>query len=121
MTFPFSMPLNLTGGSAGPVNSNPQSTDAFSMPFSTPFNFDGSGWNVTLGSTGTSNTATGNKNANGTTQSANPTATATQTPNNTNTSAVPRNTGYTAGGMQSGELPLIAGAIGLFLILSHAL
>jgi hypothetical protein len=64
--------LSLSAGGGGPSGSS--SNAGVMTPISNPFNFDHSGWNVTLGSSGVSNTAQGNKDANATAQTGAPAA-----------------------------------------------
>jgi hypothetical protein len=63
-------PISLSAGGGGPSGSS--SNAGVMTPISNPFNFDHSGWNVTLGSSGVSNTAQGNKDANATSQTGTP-------------------------------------------------
>lgn len=65
-------PISLSAGGGGPSGSS--SNAGVMTPISNPFNFDHSGWNVTLGSSGISNTAQGNKDANATSQTGTPAA-----------------------------------------------
>lgn len=58
--------LNLSAGGGGP--SGATSNAGVSTPISNPFNFDHSGWVVQVNSDGNTVSATGNKDANQTTQ-----------------------------------------------------
>lgn len=60
---PFNLSLSAGGGGPSGVNSD----NGFGTPISTPFNFDHSGWVVNFGD-GNSTTATGNRDANQTSQ-----------------------------------------------------
>lgn len=59
------MPLQLSAGGGGP--STATSNAGVGTPIGNPFNFDGSGWVINFGN-GNSTTASGNKDANGMTQ-----------------------------------------------------
>lgn len=59
------MPLQLSAGGGGPGYAT--SNAGVGTPISNPFNFDGSGWVINFGN-GNSTTASGNKDANSTTQ-----------------------------------------------------
>lgn len=64
VTMPAMPSLSL---SAGGGTSGSSSNAGVSVPINTPFNFDGSGWVINFGD-GNSTTATGNKDANASTQ-----------------------------------------------------
>lgn len=103
--------LSLTGGAggaAGPASGT--ANNGLSLPVSTPYDFDGSGWVVNMGSPGASTTAGGNAGANATQQTANPTASG-------------GTGGASAAGFNLGgnTVPLLLAALGLFLVLSHKL
>lgn len=106
--------LSLTGGAggaAGPASGT--ANNGISMPLSTPFNFDDSGWVVNMGSPGASTTAGGNAGANATQQTANPVASGS-----TGTGQAASVAGLNLGG---NTVPLMIAALGLFLVLSHKL
>lgn len=55
-------PLQLSAGGGGP--SGATANNGIDTDLSNPFNFDNSGWNVTINSRGTSQSAQGNQDAN---------------------------------------------------------
>lgn len=59
------LPISLSAGGGGPSGSS--SNAGIGTPIGNPFNFDSSGWVVNFGN-GNSTTASGNKDANGMTQ-----------------------------------------------------
>ncbi len=119
------------GGAAGPATGT--SNNGISMPNSLPVNIDGSGWVINFGN-GNSSKAGGNTGANQTQQTATPNATSSGSGGNgtggqpyipagmPGGGAVAGDTGYydPLGGLLSGSsLPLVLGALGVFLLLTH--
>lgn len=101
------------GGSAGPAGGT--ANNGLSLPWNTPFNFDDSGWVVNLHSNGASTTAGGNTGANQNTQTSDPRASSSD-------SGQAMSSGPVAALMAGGNtMPLILGALGVFLILTHRL
>lgn len=88
------LPLSLSAGGGGP--SGASATNGISFPINIPFNFDHSGWNVNIKGEATQS-ATGNKDANGAQQSQ------------------PSILGSLMGG--GNMLPLMIGGIGLLMFL----
>jgi hypothetical protein len=108
--------LTLAGGAGGAAGgSSGTANNGLSLPMSTPFDFDSSGWVVNFDSPGAKTTATGNTGANQTTQTANPTASSSGSGIATGMAS-----GLSALG-GSNMAPLLIGAIGLYLVLSHKL
>ena len=116
--------LSLTGGAggaAGPAGGT--ANNGFSMPTSTPFNFDSSGWVVNFDSPGASTKASGSTAANATNQTATstPTSTGSGVVGNPGGGAVPVNTGVSSVASSGSMLPIILAAVGAFLVLGHKL
>lgn len=106
MPGPMPMDLKLTGGAGGAAgDSAGTSNNGMAFNFSTPFNFDNSGWVVNQHSTGNTNGAAGNRDANRSAQSASATPTASTS----------------AGGLgamaSGGMLPLLLAAAGFLLLM----
>lgn len=112
---PLDLALSGSGGASGPATGT--ANNGLSLPFSTPFNFDGSGWVVNMGSPGAVSTASGNTGANPTNQTANPTASSAGSGMAAGMGTARINAGMPSFG--AGSMPLILGAVGLFLVLSH--
>lgn len=100
--------LKLTGGAGGAAgDSAGTSNNGMAFNFSTPFNFDNSGWVVNLHSQGNTNSAEGNRDANRSAQSASATPTASTSAGG-------------LGAMSSGSmLPLLVAAAGFLLLMRH--
>jgi hypothetical protein len=101
------------GGAAGPASGT--ANNGLSLPWNTPFNFDDSGWVVNLHSNGASTTAGGNTGANQNSQTSVPTASSSGSGGSMATGAA----GQAAALLGGNSLPLILGAVGVFLLLSH--
>jgi len=126
--FTSSMPISLTGGAggaAGPAAGT--SNNGLAIPISNPFNFDSSGWNVNFGTMAGNTSAPGA--ANGTNQTATPSASsaASGASGSTGTSGGYGVSGYGTAGINASMpgtsmmIPLLLGAVGLFLVLGHKL
>ncbi|MFA9273407.1 MAG: hypothetical protein ACEQSE_00915 [Candidatus Aquirickettsiella gammari] len=103
---PTPFDLKLTGGAGGAAgDSAGTSNNGLAFNFSTPFNFDNSGWVVNMHAQGNTNSAQGNRDANMSTQSASATPTASTSAGG-------------LGAISSGNmLPLILAAAGIFILM----
>jgi hypothetical protein len=95
--------LSVSAGGGGPSTAG--ANNGISLPFSLPFNFDHSGFVVQSGSASGAITATGNKEANNTTQTASPNGGASS------------GSGLLAGSVAGLPIPLILLGLGAWFVL----
>lgn len=105
------------GGAAGPASGT--ANNGLSIPISNPFNFDSSGWNVNFGQMGGATSSPGA--ANGTNQTATPTASSSGSGASAGAYGGLAGTGGVNASAPASLVPLLLGAVGLFLVLGHKL